>query len=571
MKSAAASSRIVIGGFVAIAACLGATFLIMKPLILTGDETRYFMYAYSILKNGRFLMNLADYQHLVLTNAGYVPTEVPSDSTAFLNSVYLPTVLSPIAVLFGLSGLRAVTLIVGIIGLGYLLRCCRRLASPAGSLLASAVAAFSVPLLPYLHLFYMETFLFTLVCCAWDRLQVSDRRLAGNLLTAVIILAMPFVHIRGSGVAMCLYAALLWQLIRQDKTAHVVVLFGLGIVAFSAFVALNMRIYGSIIGPVGDTRPMPLWQVVSLQFFDVRHGLIAYAPVWLLGYAGLLAGSLRGLSLARQGLALAAVAALTGVGGHAGECWPARYWVMSIPMLAVGLCIVWELGRSIWVRAVTVALTAATLVNSAIFLVTPNMFLENRQTTATYQFLFDKTGLFNFGLMLPVTLDDIDNRRVAIELMIGAFAVIFLLAAAVIGRRQLLYAGPAAVLILAPLDLSRVSVVSPAQYAVADQPGGFEVVFRAPTAADYLQFGKHWEEWSEPDSRRFSVVVTGSDGRRCGDLVVANQVIATSCGARIRSVAVEGKFSGFDFAAQTEARVVVYRSKSLIRRIRDWL
>ena len=42
---------------------------------------------------------------------------------------------------------------------------------PGPALLATVVAGFTIPLLPYLHLFYMEAFLFALVACGWDRVQ----------------------------------------------------------------------------------------------------------------------------------------------------------------------------------------------------------------------------------------------------------------------------------------------------------------------------------------------------------------------------------------------------------------
>ena len=153
--------------------------------------------------------------------------------------------------------------------------------------------------------------------------------------------------------------------------------------------------------------------MLSMQSFNVRHGLIAYAPVWLLGFAGLWGGSAKGIMIARQGLVLAVIAAVTGVGINPGECWPARFWVLSIPMLAVGLCVTWELGHAMLLRAITVALICATLVNTVIFFGSPNTFLENRQTTATYQLLFQKVGYFDFGLMLPVEVDDAPDQALA--------------------------------------------------------------------------------------------------------------------------------------------------------------
>ena len=487
-------------GFGIIALSISGALLLIDTQILTGDEVRYLMYAYSILKNGRFAMSLPEWQQLHLSVTGeqwLSPLPLAgSGNDVLINSVYLPTLLAPVADLFKLKGLRAASLIVGMIGLLYLLRLCRRFASPSGSLLATGVTGFSIPLLPYLHIFYMQTFLFAVVCCAWDRLQKLDRGTTGDLITAAIILAIPFVHISGSGVAAAFYAALLWQQYRRGRAGHIAALIALAGMALGAFVILNLTIYGAITGPVNTVPPLPShWFAnLSMQSFNVRHGLVAYAPVWLIGFAGLWGGSLRGVSLARQGLALAAIAAVTGVATDAGESWPARFWVLSMPMLGVGLCVFWELGRAAFLRAMVVVLTGATLVNSVIFFRAPNAYLENRQSTATYQRLFDKVGLFDFGLVLPVAVDDTVNLHAARYLAIGSGAIIVFLALA-LARRRPLYAAPVVVLLLAALDLSRVSVLPPAEYTLQSQPNGFSVVFHRPLPAGYVQFGRYWEEW----------------------------------------------------------------------------
>ncbi len=559
-------------GFGIIALCISVLLLFGHPQYLTGDEVRYLMYAYSILKNGRFAMTLPEWQQLYLSVTGeqwsWALPLAGSGNDVLINSVYLPTLLAPVANLFKLWGLRAATLIVGMIGLLYLLRLCRRFAAPSSSLLATGVTGFSIPLLPYLHLFYMQTFLFALVCCAWDRLQKLDRGTTGDLITAAIISSIPFVHISGSGVAAAFYAALLWQQYRGGKTGQIAVLIVLAAMALGAFVILNLTIYGALTGLVGARPPLPSewFASLSIQSFNVRHGLIAYAPVWLIGFAGLWGGSLRGVSLARQGLALAAIAAVTGIAIDAGESWPARYWVLSIPMLGVGLCVTWELGRSVFLRAIVVMLIVATLVNSVIFFRFPNLFLENRQSGATYQRLFDKIGLFDFGLVLPVAVDDTVNLHAALDLAIGTAAIILFLTLALATRRPL-YAAPAVVLLLAALDLSRVSVLPPAEYTLEGQPNGFSVAFHRPLPAGYVQFGRYWEEWVSPwDLTRFSIVIAGTDGRQFHELLSANQAISASCSSGIHSISVEGS-GNFDFASQIQSRFVVYRSQSLLRNV----
>jgi hypothetical protein len=307
-----------------------------------------------------------------------------------------------------------------------------------------------------------------------------------------------------------------------------------------------------------------------MQLFNIHHGLFAYAPVWLLGFAGLWGGVARRVPIALQGLILVAVAAITGFGVDPGESWPARYWVMLIPMLAVGFCIAWELGKGWLLRGISIFLMGATLVNTVLFFKSPNAFLENRQTTATYQYLFDKTGYFNFGLVLPVDVDDSPDVVAARNLAIGAGIVIFFLALSLARQRQI-YAVPAVLLLLAALDLSRVSTVLPADYTVTEAPNSFDVTFHPPIGTAYLQFGTYWQTWfSPPDWYRFSVTVIDVDGKRVQERLPANQVVAASCSAEVRSLAVTAP-PQFGLASQVETRFVIYRSRSFFLKSILWL
>src|ERR1700712_2893454 len=159
--------------------------------------------------------------------------------------------------------------------------------------------------------------------------------------------------------------------------------------------------------------------VLSMQLFNVHHGLLAYAPIWALGYAGLCYGAWRGIVLARQGLVLALVAAVTGVGVNPGECWPARFWVLSLPMLSVGLCVWLARVRGRVAGAVAAMLLLITIVNTAIFIQAPNDFIENRQASTTYAHLFERWGILDFNTVLPVEIVDQHNRNAARDFAVG--------------------------------------------------------------------------------------------------------------------------------------------------------
>ena len=193
-----------------------------------------------------------------------------------------------------------------------------------------------------------------------------------------------------------------------------------------------------------------------------------------------------GLSAGR----LASIAAITSVGVNPGECWPARFWVLAVPMLSVGLCCWWTLARKSSLRWIAIALIALTLVNTALFFWKPNDFLDNRQSTKTYQTLFDRFGQLDFGLVLPVEVDDAQVCGGGAQFALGAGLFIVLTAAAARTQRlRWAYAAPAVLLLIACIDLARVRVMEPPAYQAQIDPKRLGIDFGQPVTAGYIQFG----------------------------------------------------------------------------------
>jgi len=300
--------------------------------------------------------------------------------------------------------------------------------------------------------------------------------------------------------------------------------------------------------------------VISTQLFDVHHGLVAYAPVWLSGFAGLVIGTIRRARLATQGLVLVGVGLVTAIGVFPGECWPARFWVQFVPMLSVGLCEIWSLCKRPVVKGVTTLLLAWSLVNTVFFILHPNAFLENRQTGTTYQAIYDQIGGINPALVVPFERPLFEPSSEIIVLGgAGAVFVAFLVVAA--RRRDALGIVPL-VMLLAVLDLMRVKPFEDSEITVISSPASAHIKLATPMRAGFLQFGKNFEVWHTKDNLRAFTVSFGANRRQ----VPANQVQFLSCGAGSDVISVEAP-PDFNVAEQVGFRLKVYQSKSVILRL----
>ncbi len=561
------ADRLALIGICGLTLLLAPVMLLMPVPYLTGDEPRYLLYAVSIVRHGALVMPVAEWERLIRAAAMGTPHALPAggDGRVVMNSVYLPALLAPVAGLFSLPGLRLCSLAAGTAGLFALVRLCSRAGGWVPALAATALAAVSLPLLPYLHLFYMESFLFALVCWGWHRLQRPARGLGGDLLTAVILILIPFVHMRGSVVAACLFAALLWRLRVRGLVWRAGLLLLLALTAAILFVLSNLHIYGAVTGPVNTARPPLPWAwfpVLATQLFNVHHGLFAYAPLWALGYAGLWAGARSGPPVLRQALVLAVAAALSGVGANPGECWPARFWILSLPMLAVGLCFWLSRTRGVAARACFAILLLATLLNSALFVSQPNLFLENRQNSLTWDALHWRLGVVDPGLFLPAetALHPVSALADWLALAAGLF---ILFASLAVHRRA--WGVPALLVLLVAVDLCRVARLPPGAAVVSLQDGRLHVVVPGAPRAVTLEMGHREQVWFAPPAWPvFDLLATGH-AARVATTVPANQVVGASCDDGV--VSVEVVPHGLALPPVDIYPITLYVSRSWLRRL----
>ncbi|WP_298885006.1 hypothetical protein [uncultured Bradyrhizobium sp.] len=575
-------------GLLALSGVLVLLFGTTTPPVLTGDEPRYLAYSYAFFAHFSFSLTDAEWASLYQKAAGL--SQVPAiASGGVVHPIYLDVILSPIAYYFSIAGLRVVSFLAGICGLSYLLRLARECtsATPAVATATGAVTIFSIPILPHLRLYYMEVFIFAFILAGWYRIHRAPKELKSDLVTAAILLSLPFIHLRASVVGAVLYLIFLWHTYRQadaeSAQSRLTILVVAAVAALCVLVALNFYVYGSVAGSVTTAHP-PLtpdeaFWTVAMQWFNVRHGLMAYAPIWLLGYAGLAVGALRGRNLAREGLLLVLVAAVTGVGVNPGESWPARFWVLSVPMLGIGLCFWLQSIRSLVQWAITFILGGLTLLNTIVYWWNPNSFLANRQASVTYQLLFDflfaKSGGFHPGLVLPVEIPGLIQTDLARNLMLVALVSVAMLVWSVIYSTRYAW-GPLLVLLIGA-DVARVRQVPPSEFVIATSAEGFVVTMKVPLEpASYFQLGPLWEVWSgPPDWPLFDVEATAapSDSRLfpTGDssrwTMSANQVISAVCRNGLSRLNVNTTALAGAEAKFAVSGVKVYESRSLVRRI----
>ncbi len=276
-------------------------------------------------------------------------------------------------------------------------------APSARAIFVVAVVALSLPFMAYVRLIYPKILLLLIVACALLALK------RGRVYATVILIALlPFVHGRAIFVSPTFLAITLFgtgdPAIGARRRWYLVTLY---FATLCLVASLQLKFFGSILGGAASRFEPSLSQLperVGMQLFDVRHGLIAYSPIYLVGFAGLIVGTLRRNAESRNCLILLITFVSTFVWGTASESWTARYWVGALPLLAVGISYWLQSSRSASSYAVLLPLLAVTAANTYLFIVQPAWFLENRDASLTYAILF-RTVHVHLGLFLPVDSD----------------------------------------------------------------------------------------------------------------------------------------------------------------------
>ena len=225
---------------------------------------------------------------------------------------------------------------------------------------------------------------------------------AGGLILAV---GLPFFHLRGVFLTAPLMAIYALYASRDAHRRRQLILGGvILILAVWLFSLYQMRLFGSLLGSAGYLVKPSLGMFMerfAMGLFELRHGLLVYAPIWILAFVGLLSGSFKRQALTIEALVFVMCYSVGSVWSYASESMPARYWVAIIPMLAVGLGGWLHTPKSTSAWTIAPVLLIITLLNSALFAYNSAGFLANRQFSVTYDELFERFHHFHLGAFLP--------------------------------------------------------------------------------------------------------------------------------------------------------------------------
>jgi hypothetical protein len=313
----------------------------------TGDEIDYLMMTQSIWREGDLDLrdNFARGDHLEYLGgfdrmAGGARRK---DGRSYpLHSAGLPVLIAPA---YALGGRAACSLLLALLAsaLGLLVRdLARRAGKDEASALLAWAAAVGPPVLYYSVFLYTEVSVALAIALALRLLLYSPGAWWAAVLAALALSALPWLHVRTTLAAAALGAFAAFRLRGRPRLAFLLTAGAMGL----AWAGYQHWVFGSLSPFVryggGVPGPMlartPLRTLVGLVV-DGGYGLLPYAPVYLLGLAGLPLVLARGRR-ERWALLLVGAATLLPVLGWRnwwGASPPARFTIPLVPLLALAV------------------------------------------------------------------------------------------------------------------------------------------------------------------------------------------------------------------------------------------
>lgn len=559
-------------------------------LTFTGDEPRYTYYAVSFGAEGDFALSPERWfeyckrSHLTPFLPG------PLDGKAS-HSIVVPVAISLLTRVLPLPYLRLTSVAVGILAAFVLWQLLRRI-SPAPSRLALVLlfTFFSVPVIAYLTLIYPEIWLLTLVMLAMYLTEIASDKRTLHVITPLVILILPFIHIRCSLIAVGLFVNYLLRI--RHAALPFWLKYGVPFAAAAAmgllFLGYQLHFFGSLTGSataVYTPSLRGLFDRLVIQLFELRHGLLTYSPIWCFGVGGLLHGCVTRHRLAVCATILLLLYAVTFVWGAASESFPARFWVPAMGFLSIGLMYWFTAAPLVWTGVASLPFALVTIVNSALFLKDGAMFIENRLYSRTYDYLFDAWGGgFNLGAFLP--WDSFGHPTPHMEQSLAIAYRLAILAATVTAGAILILQGRRARIRLVTVTaiitvagglaaVTNIRKLNADQYRVTrgtqlDRPS-IQLQFLRPTHVALLRFAEPRVIWPIP-AYPGEFALTADSQANDATLRRGAPYVTLSYPHAIKSLSVSAPFCDSDHWTQRGFEVFVDGpARSLLRRFLHWL
>ena len=499
--------------------------LLAGKLILTGDEPRYLFASVSAWIQGDFLLSQASWNGWLEDHHLGLQYEASRGVHSVLHSIFL----SPVAAKFGLESARWVQLIlVSLVAALYFK------SATLGQRFSTAVWVLlyfiTIPLLPYLKLIYPEAWLFLFFSIVVILSSTKNTTTVQKYIFLISLAILPFLHLRTAFAASIFgiyFACQEWNR-RPRDLRNLTVMMLVMLTALLLFVWYQISLSGSIIGTAVSVYQPSLGILLdrlSAQTFGYRHGLFFNNPLALIGLAGLILGSMRKNPFLLTCFLSLVAYLLTFIWGVASESYSARFWVFVIPLFIFG-SIHWVSDvKSPFKWVVLVVLAAVTLFNTALFVVWPNFFLENRDGSISYEYLYDHIAHFiNFNLIAAAdqydggltVLNPQDNLKV---LLMGCVVVVGLVG---LGARLTISRYVCVAMLLAVLTIAtRESIMIPMpsdQYVVDFGVDGLgrsfiHFKFKNNVVVHGMRFGRYLDHptWGSDASAPRQLLINGLD------------------------------------------------------------
>ena len=500
--------------------------LVLKKSCYMGDEIRYGYYATSLFYTHTFQMP-ADLWSRYTAQAGCPSTE----TWPVVHSVVSSAIMAPFAGVSPLRGTRWFMFAISCVGLLGIYRLIARTYSFRAAIWVVGCVAFSIPFVGYAKTLYPEIFLLTLAVWSWLLLRSRPFTMVHSAVGLVLAVGLPFFHVRGLFLAaplLAMYALYAW---RDAHRRRQLILGGLILIpAVWLFSLYEMRLFGSALGSATylvTPSPGMFMDRFAIGLFDLRHGLLVYTPIWILAFVGLISGSFKRQALTIEALVFFACYSVGSVWSNASESMPARYWVATIPMLAVGLATWLHTPKSTSAWTVAPVLLIITLLNSALFVYDSWWFLENRTFSVTYNELFERLHHFHLGAFLP--WDGFGYAVPHMEVTTALALRLLLLLAALVACSWLACArhhrvwrrigGLASLaIVLAVIGRTGIALIPSGEYQITtvqgQEPTSVTVRFNQPEHPSLVRFGEPRQLWYPPNYPPEFVIANSPDGTR---------------------------------------------------------